>query len=112
MSETLVIIPTYNERESLGALLGRVRQTIPDADVLIIDDSSPDGTGELADQLAESDHAVEVSDPQGHGTHRGVCRENVCWVCGTLRARCHRSSTLNKNDAERSCIPGRAPVSL
>ncbi|MEO6942493.1 MAG: polyprenol monophosphomannose synthase [Terrimesophilobacter sp.] len=60
MSDTLVIIPTYNERESLAALLGRVRQTVPAADVLIVDDSSPDGTGELADQLAESDHAVAV----------------------------------------------------
>lgn len=60
MAETLIIIPTYNERESLEALLGRVRQTVPGADVLIVDDSSPDGTGELADRLAASDHAVEV----------------------------------------------------
>lgn len=60
MADTLVIIPTYNEIESLSALVGRVRQTIPAADVIIVDDSSPDGTGELADQLALDDDDVEV----------------------------------------------------
>lgn len=60
MTDALIIIPTYNEIESLAALVGRVRQTVPAADVLIVDDSSPDGTGELADQLAEDDDAVEV----------------------------------------------------
>ena len=59
-SDTLVIIPTYNEIESLSALVGRVRQTIPTADVVIVDDSSPDGTGTLADQLAVNDDAVHV----------------------------------------------------
>lgn len=60
MPETLVIIPTYNEIESLGTLLGRVRQIVPSADVLIVDDSSPDGTGELADELAALDPSVSV----------------------------------------------------
>lgn len=65
VADTLIIIPTYNEIESLAALFGRVRQTVPAADVLIVDDSSPDGTGELADQLAEDDGSVHV-------IHRGV----------------------------------------
>ncbi len=60
MADTLIIVPTYNEIESLEALVGRVRQTIPSAHVLIVDDSSPDGTGELADQLAEGDESLEV----------------------------------------------------
>ncbi|MBB5632007.1 dolichol-phosphate mannosyltransferase [Cryobacterium mesophilum] len=60
MADTLVIIPTYNERDSLAALVGRVRQRVPGADVLIIDDSSPDGTGELADRLASDDPVVGV----------------------------------------------------
>lgn len=60
MADTLIIIPTYNERDSLAALLGRVRQRVSSADVLIVDDSSPDGTGELADQLASNDPAVNV----------------------------------------------------
>lgn len=60
MSDTLIIIPTYNEIESLEALVGRVRQTVSSADVLIVDDSSPDGTGELADQLAATDECIRV----------------------------------------------------
>ncbi len=60
MADALIIVPTYNEIESLAALVGRVRQTVPAADVLIVDDSSPDGTGELADELAENDDAVNV----------------------------------------------------
>jgi dolichol-phosphate mannosyltransferase len=52
---TLVIIPTYNELENLPLILGRVRKSRPDAHVLIVDDGSPDGTGELADELCAAD---------------------------------------------------------
>ena len=45
----LVIIPTYNERESLPLALERTRKAVPDADVLVADDNSPDGTGAVAD---------------------------------------------------------------
>ena len=44
----LVIIPTYNELESLPITVGRLRAAVPDSDVLIVDDNSPDGTGALA----------------------------------------------------------------
>ena len=57
---TLVIIPTYNESESLPSLLERLRRAVPHADVLIADDNSPDGTGALADVFAESDPAIHV----------------------------------------------------
>lgn len=60
MAELLVIMPTYNERESIEGMLARIRSSIPEADVLVIDDSSPDGTGELADRLAAEDSAVTV----------------------------------------------------
>ncbi|MEO7146681.1 MAG: polyprenol monophosphomannose synthase [Terrimesophilobacter sp.] len=60
MADTLVLLPTYNERENLGRLVGRLRQSVPGAHILIIDDSSPDGTGELADTLADSDPAIAV----------------------------------------------------
>jgi dolichol-phosphate mannosyltransferase len=56
----LVIIPTYNERENLPLIVGRVRTAVPDADVLVADDDSPDGTGDLADDLAGSDSKVHV----------------------------------------------------
>ena len=57
---TLVIIPTYNERENIGPIVGRVRASAPEVDVLVVDDSSPDGTGEIADALAATDASVYV----------------------------------------------------
>jgi dolichol-phosphate mannosyltransferase len=58
--KTLVIIPTYNEADNLGGIVGRVRAAVPAVDVLITDDNSPDGTGQLADRLGEHDTAVHV----------------------------------------------------
>jgi dolichol-phosphate mannosyltransferase len=55
-----VVVPTYNERENLESAVGRVRDAVPDADLLIVDDNSPDGTGELADKLAAGDQHVHV----------------------------------------------------
>lgn len=52
---TLVIIPTFNERENLPLILGRVHNSCPDVHVLIVDDGSPDGTGALADELSLAD---------------------------------------------------------
>jgi len=60
MTEMLVIVPTYNEIESLETLVGRVRQSVPEADILVVDDASPDGTGQLADRLAAADPAIRV----------------------------------------------------
>lgn len=57
---TLIATPTYNERDNLEELLERVFDALPDANALIVDDASPDGTGELADQLAERDERVHV----------------------------------------------------
>jgi dolichol-phosphate mannosyltransferase len=56
----LVVIPTYNERDNLEPLLARLHSTVPDADALVVDDGSPDGTGELADKLAADDPRVQV----------------------------------------------------
>ena len=56
----LVIIPTYNELEALPLTLGRLRRAEPAADVLVVDDASPDGTGDLADALAGADPGVHV----------------------------------------------------
>lgn len=52
---TLVIIPTYNERENLPLIVDRVQTARPDVHLLIVDDGSPDGTGQLADDLALAD---------------------------------------------------------
>jgi len=55
-----VIIPTYNERDNIEIITSRVRAAVPGAHVLIVDDNSPDGTGELADKLAGEDPHVHV----------------------------------------------------
>src|SRR5690349_10816188 len=56
----LVVIPTYNERDNIEPLLVRLHAAVPEADALIVDDGSPDGTGELADKLAADDPRVRV----------------------------------------------------
>jgi glycosyltransferase involved in cell wall biosynthesis len=57
-SDTLVVLPTFNERENLERVVNAVRQS--GYDVLVVDDASPDGTGELAARLAERDAGVRV----------------------------------------------------
>ena len=56
----LVVIPTYNERDNIEPLLTRLHAAVPDADALVVDDGSPDGTGELADKLAALDPRISV----------------------------------------------------
>jgi len=56
----LVSIATYNERDNLAPLIGDIHRALPSADVLVIDDNSPDGTGKLADQLAGADPRVRA----------------------------------------------------
>jgi dolichol-phosphate mannosyltransferase len=60
MSRALVVIPTYNERENIAETVARVRVAAPEASVLVVDDSSPDGTGYIAEALAAEDGAVHV----------------------------------------------------
>jgi dolichol-phosphate mannosyltransferase len=60
LDRVVVLIPTYNERENLPAILQRVRLAAPEVDVCVLDDNSPDGTGALADELAEADDQVHV----------------------------------------------------
>lgn len=57
---TLVVIPTYDEREALPGTLARLRMAVPHAHALIVDDASPDGTGQWADQTASRDGNVHV----------------------------------------------------
>jgi len=60
MEKTVVIIPTYDECENVGPIAQAVRQNVPDADILFVDDNSPDGTGRLLDELAQQDPHVHV----------------------------------------------------
>ena len=60
LGRVLVVIPTYNERDNLEWIVGRVRSAVPGVDVLVVDDGSPDGTGDVADRLAAEDPQVDV----------------------------------------------------
>ena len=60
LGRVVVVIPTYNEAENLRWIVGRVRAAAPSVDVLVVDDGSPDGTGDLADALAADDPHVAV----------------------------------------------------
>jgi dolichol-phosphate mannosyltransferase len=60
LGRVVMVVPTYNERDNLAWLVGRLRSAVPDVDVLVVDDGSPDGTGEVADGLAADDPQVLV----------------------------------------------------
>jgi dolichol-phosphate mannosyltransferase len=60
LGRVVMVVPTYNERDNLEWILGRLRAAVPEADVLVVDDGSPDGTGEMADKLADQDPQVSV----------------------------------------------------
>ena len=59
-ARVVIVMPTYNERQTLEIMASRIREAVPDADLLVVDDNSPDGTGDLADKLAEKDPHVQV----------------------------------------------------
>ena len=63
VTRVAVLIPTYNERDNLPGIIARVRASAPAVDVFVLDDASPDGTGQVADGIA-------ASDPQVHVVHR------------------------------------------
>lgn len=60
LGKILVIIPTFNEIESLPLIVTGLREQVPAVHLLIVDDNSPDGTGELADQMANTDANIQV----------------------------------------------------
>ncbi|TPW75519.1 polyprenol monophosphomannose synthase [Schumannella soli] len=69
MPRTLVVMPTYDERDNLPEVVGQLLRLDRDVDILIVDDDSPDGTGALADQLAEGSPGIHVLH---HGPRRGL----------------------------------------
>ena len=70
MNQTLIVVPTYNERENLPPLIQRLLGLPVPVDVLVVDDNSPDGTGKIADDLAanySSVHVLHRSEKNGLG---------------------------------------------
>jgi dolichol-phosphate mannosyltransferase len=65
--KTLTVIPTYNELEALPVVIERLRAAQPEVHVLVVDDNSPDGTGELADRLSREDEKIHVLHRKGKG---------------------------------------------
>ncbi|GAB3121281.1 polyprenol monophosphomannose synthase [Glaciibacter psychrotolerans] len=106
MPHTLVIIPTYNERENIEPIVSRVLASAPSADVLIVDDSSPDGTGVIADELAARHPSVMVlhrSSKEGLGA---AYLEGFGWGLS------HGYTTLVQMDADGSHLPEQLPSLL
>src|SRR5687767_9967558 len=60
MNDTLVIVPTYNERENLPMMVQRLLSLAVPVDLLIVDDNSPDGTGKIADEFAAKHPSIHV----------------------------------------------------
>src|SRR4051812_4699379 len=58
--DVAVIIPTYNERDNIVPITARVRSAVPEADLLVVDDNSPDMTGRIAEELAAADSHIHV----------------------------------------------------
>ncbi|WP_394845563.1 polyprenol monophosphomannose synthase [Pendulispora brunnea] len=60
MKRTLIVTPTYNEKDNLPRFIDAVRSAAPEADIMVVDDNSPDGTGDIADAIASKDKKVRV----------------------------------------------------
>src|SRR6195952_6091644 len=101
---TLVIIPTYNERENLQLIVGRVHAARPDVHVLVVDDGSPDGTGELANDLSLADpdrlHVMHRANKAGLGA---AYLAGFAWGLG------RGYSVLVEMDADGSHAPEELP---
>ncbi len=98
-----VIIPTYNERDNIEIITGRVRSAVPDAHLLVVDDNSPDGTGEIADKLAGEDSHVHV-------LHRaGKAGLGAAYIAGFRWALEQGYGALVEMDADGSHQPEELP---
>jgi dolichol-phosphate mannosyltransferase len=106
LERIVIVIPTYNERENVQWIVGRVRTAVPAADVLIVDDDSPDGTGALADELAAADPHVSVlhrSEKTGLG---------AAYVKGFQQALDLGYDVIGQMDADGSHQPEQLPLLL
>jgi dolichol-phosphate mannosyltransferase len=102
----LVVLPTYNERENLEGMIQRLRSSVPDAAILIVDDGSPDGTGSLGRELAASDghvHVLQRTAKQGLG---------AAYLAGFTWALTHGAEVVVECDADGSHRPEQLPSLL
>ncbi|HEY3471435.1 MAG TPA: polyprenol monophosphomannose synthase [Amycolatopsis sp.] len=99
----LVVIPTYNERENLGPILDRLHKVLPDVHVLVVDDGSPDGTGELADERAAANDHVHVM----HRTEKAGL--GAAYIAGFRWGLAREYNTIVEMDADGSHAPEDLP---
>lgn len=103
LGQVLVVIPTYNERENLGPILTRLHEALPEVHALVVDDGSPDGTGELADELAGKDDRVHVM----HRTEKAGL--GAAYVAGFGWGLARDYNTIVEMDADGSHAPEDLP---
>lgn len=103
LGRALVIIPTYNEAENIKPIVSRVRAAVPEADILVADDNSPDGTGKLADEIAAADDQVHVLHRQGK---EGL---GAAYLAGFRWGMDHDYGVLVEMDADGSHQPEELP---
>ncbi|GGL07766.1 dolichol-phosphate mannosyltransferase [Sphaerisporangium melleum] len=106
LGRVLVIVPTYNERENLPKITQRVRAAVPEAHLLIADDNSPDGTGEIADRLAAEDDHVHVLHRPGK---QGL---GAAYIAGFRWGLAEGYDVLVEMDADGSHQPEELPAML
>jgi dolichol-phosphate mannosyltransferase len=99
----LVIVPTYNEVENLERILERLKVAVPAAHALVVDDGSPDGTGELAEKLAARDPRVNVL------RRKAKAGLGPAYVAGFSWARERGYDVLVEMDADGSHAPEQLP---
>jgi dolichol-phosphate mannosyltransferase len=103
LGKVLVIIPTYNESENIERIVGRVRAAVPEVDILIADDNSPDGTGKIADSLADRDRQIKVMHRHGK---EGL---GAAYLAGFRWGSDHGYDVLVEMDADGSHQPEQLP---
>ncbi|MCE9643655.1 polyprenol monophosphomannose synthase [Candidatus Parcubacteria bacterium] len=65
MEKTVIVIPTYNEAENIVKIIPHVREFLPEVDILVVDDNSPDGTGNIVRSMMSTDAHLELLSRQG-----------------------------------------------
>ncbi len=103
VGRVLVVIPTYNEIDNIEPVLTRLRAAVPDAHALVVDDASPDGTGELADKLAAADHNIHVL----HRANKNGL--GAAYIAGFDWALQHGYDVVVEMDADGSHAPEELP---
>ena len=102
----LVILPTYNERATILSVVSRVLQAVPGAEVLVVDDASPDGTGDAVAAMAKEDARVNL---HRRGTKMGLAS---AYLFGFARAVEDGFDLVVEMDADLSHLPEELPALL